>query len=155
MSLDASLPVDSVFTLDEVRARASWVAQLWGRMLSQVAALALILATLGVYGIVSHMVSQRTHEIGIRMALGARRGDVVRLVVRQGVRLALQAVAVGLLATLLFTGALASLLYGVDARDPATLLGCAVLLTLTALVASCAPAWRATRVDPIAALRAE
>ncbi len=154
-SLDASLPVDSVFTLAEVRARASWVAQLWGRMLSQVAALALILATLGVYGIVSHMVSQRTHEIGIRMALGARRGDVVRLVVRQGARLALQAVAVGLLATLLFTGALASLLYGVDARDPATLLGCAALLTLTVLVASCAPAWRATRVDPIAALRAE
>ena len=154
-SLDPGLPVDSVFTLDEVRARASWVAQLWGRMLSQVAALALILATLGVYGIVSHMVSQRTHEIGIRMALGARRGDVVRLVVRQGARLALQAVAVGLLAALLFTGALSSLLYGVDARDPATLLGCAALLALTVLVASCAPAWRATRVDPIAALRAE
>ena len=120
--LDPGLPVDAVSTLDEVRARASWVARLWGRMLSQVAVLALVLATLGVYGIVSHMVSQRTNEIGIRMALGATRGDVVRLVVRQGARLALQAVAVGLLAALLLTGALSRLLYGVDARDPATLL---------------------------------
>jgi putative ABC transport system permease protein len=153
--LDSALPVDAVSTLDEVRARASWVARLWGRMLSQVAVLALILAALGVYGVVSHMVSQRTHEIGIRMALGAARGDVVRLVVRQGVGLALQAVALGLLAALLLTGALARLLYGLDARDPATLVGCAVLLTLTVLVASSAPAWRATRVDPVTALRAE
>jgi putative ABC transport system permease protein len=153
--LDPGLPVDGVFTLAEVRARASWVAKLWGRMLSQVAALALLLATFGVYGIVSYMVSQRTHEIGIRMALGATRGDVLRLVVRQGLRLALQAVAVGLLAALLFTSALARLLYGVEARDPATLLGCAAALTLTALVASCAPAWRATRVDPIVALHTE
>ena len=153
--LDPGLPVDGVFTLAEVRARASWVAKLWGRMLSQVAALALLLATFGVYGIVSYMVSQRTHEIGIRMALGATRGDVLRLVVRQGFRLALSAVAVGLLAALLFTSALARLLYGVEARDPATLLACAALLTLTALVASCAPAWRATRVDPIQALRTE
>jgi len=149
------LPVDSVSTLDQVRARASWVARLWGRMLGQVAVLALVLAALGVYGVVSHMVSQRTHEIGIRMALGAARGDVVRLVVRQGVGLALQAVALGLLAALLLTGALARLLYGVDARDPATLVGCAVLLTLTALLASSAPAWRATRVDPVTALRSE
>ncbi len=153
--LDPALPLDAVSTLDEVRARASWVARLWGRMFSQVAVLALVLATLGVYGIVSHMVSQRTNEIGIRMALGATRADVVRLVVRQGARLALQAVAVGLLAALLLTSALSRLLYGVDARDPATLLLCAAVLTLTALVASCAPAWRATRVDPIAALRAE
>jgi predicted permease len=153
--LDPGLPVDSVFTLDEVRARASWVAQLWGRMLSQVAALALLLAALGVYGVVSHMVSQRTREIGIRMALGAARGDVVRLVVRQGLGLALQAVAAGLVAALALTGALSRLLYGVDARDPATLAACAGLLSLTALVASCAPAWRAARVDPVTALRAE
>jgi putative ABC transport system permease protein len=154
-SLDPTLPVDAVFTLDEVRARSSWVSQLWGRMFSQVAALALVLATLGVYGVVSHMVSQRTQEIGIRMALGATRADVLRLVVRQGARLALQAVAVGLLAALLVTSALTRLLYGVEPRDPATLLGCATLLLLTAVVASSAPAWRATRVDPIAALRAE
>jgi putative ABC transport system permease protein len=153
--LDPTLPVDSVFTLDEVRERASWVAQLWGRTLSRVAALALLLATLGVYGVVSHMVSQRTHEIGIRLALGAARGDVVRLVVRQGVRLALQAVAGGLLAALTLGGAMSRLLYGVDARDPATLALCAFLLTLTVALASCVPAWRATRVDPIAALRAE
>jgi len=153
--LDAGLPVESVFTLDEVRARASWVAQLWGRTLSQVAVIALLLAALGVYGVVSHMVSQRTHEIGIRMALGAARGDVVRLVVRQGLRLALQAVAAGLVAALALTGALSRLLYGVDARDPATFGFCAVVLTLTASIASYAPAWRATRVDPLSALRAE
>jgi ABC-type antimicrobial peptide transport system permease subunit len=131
------------------------VAQLWGRTLSQVAVIALLLAALGVYGVVSHMVSQRTHEIGIRMALGAARGDVVRLVVRQGLRIALQAVAAGLVAALAVTGALSRLLYGVDARDPATFAFCAVLLTLTASIASYAPAWRATRIDPLIALRAE
>jgi putative ABC transport system permease protein len=153
--LDVGLPVAFVFTLDEVRARASWVAQLWGRTLSQVALIALVLAALGVYGVVSHMVSQRTHEIGIRMALGAARGDVIRLVVRQGMRLVLQAVALGLLAAVAVTGALSRLLYGVEARDPATLIGCALLLALTALFASWAPARRATRVDPVTALRAE
>ena len=93
------------------------MARLWGRMLSQVAVLALVLAALGVYGVVSHMVSQRTHEIGIRVALGAARGDVVRLVVRQAAGLALQAVALGLLVAWLLTGAMSRLLYGVDARD--------------------------------------
>jgi putative ABC transport system permease protein len=153
--LDPGLPVSSVFTLEDVRVRASWVAQLWGRMLTQVAALALLLAALGVYGVVSHMVSQRTHEIGIRMAMGATRGDVQRLVVQEGLRLALQAAAVGLLGALALTRALASLLYGIAPHDPTTLLAGAGLLTLVAAAASWAPARRASRVDPLVALRAE
>jgi putative ABC transport system permease protein len=153
--LDPGLPLSSVFTLDDVRARASWVARMWGRMLAQVAALALLLSALGVYGVVSHMVSQRTHEIGIRMAMGATRGDVQRLVVREGLRLALQAAAVGVLGSLALTRGLASLLYGVAPHDPTTLLACAGLLTLAAAVASWAPARRASRVDPLVALRTE
>jgi ABC-type antimicrobial peptide transport system permease subunit len=144
-----------VFTLDDVRARASWVARMWGRMLAQVAAVALLLSALGVYGVVSHRVSQRTHEIGIRMAMGATRGDVQGLVVREGLRLALQAAAVGVLGALALTRVLASLLYGVAPHDPTTLLACAGLLTLAAAIASWAPARRASRVDPLVALRTE
>jgi ABC-type antimicrobial peptide transport system permease subunit len=101
------------------------------------------------------MVSQRTHEIGIRMAMGATRGDVQRLVVRDGLRLALQAAAVGVLGALALTRALASLLYGVAPHDPTTLLASAGLLTLAAAAASWAPARRASRVDPLVALRTE
>jgi putative ABC transport system permease protein len=154
-SLDPGLPLSSVFTLADVRVRASWVAQMWGRMLAEVAALALLLAALGVYGVVSHMVSQRSHEIGIRMAMGATRGDVQKLVVREGLRLAVQAAAVGILGALLTTRALASLLFGIAPHDPPTLLAGAFLLTLAAAAASLAPARRASRLDPLVALRAE
>jgi ABC-type antimicrobial peptide transport system permease subunit len=154
-SLDPMLPLQFVFTLDEVRARSAWVARLWGQMLSQVAALALILAVLGVYGVVSYSVSQRTHEIGIRMAVGASRGRVLRLVLGDGLRLAVQAAALGLLGGVLLMRSFARLLYGVSALDPQTLVGCTVVLVLVALVASGAPAWRGTRVDPVVALRAE
>jgi len=153
--LDPGLPLSSVFTLEDVRLRASWVARMWGRMLAQVAAVALLLSALGVYGVVSHMVSRRTHEIGIRMAMGATRGDVQGLVVREGLWLALQAAAVGALGALAATRALASLLYGVAPHDPPTLFACALLLTLAVAAASWAPARRASRVDPLVALRAE
>jgi putative ABC transport system permease protein len=149
--LDPGLPLSSVFTLDDVRARASWVARMWGRMLAQVAAVALLLSALGVYGVVSHMVSQRTHEIGIRMAMGATRGDVQGLVVREGPPPSTAAGALGALAD----RALASLLYGVAPHDPPTLLACALLLTLAVAAASWAPARRASRVDPLVALRTE
>jgi len=154
-SLDPGLPLSAVFTLEDVRVRASWVAQMWGRMLAQVAGVALLLAALGVYGVVAHRVSQRTREIGVRMALGATRGDVQRLVLRDGLRLALQAAAVGVAGALLMTRALASLLYGIAPHDPATLGACALVLTLCAAAASWAPARRASRVDPVVALRGE
>jgi putative ABC transport system permease protein len=154
-TLDPALPLHTVFTMDEVHARAFWVSRLWGRMLAVVAAIALLLAGLGVYGVVSYSVSQRTHEIGVRMAVGARRGAVLRLVLGQAVRLGLLAVAVGLTGAVLLSGALAGLLFGVDPLDLPTLVGAALFLLLTALAASYAPAWRATRVDPLVALRAE
>ena len=154
-ALDPGLPLHSVFTLDEVRLRSVWLAQMWGRMLGAMAAFALLLAGLGVYGVVSYAVSQRTHELGIRMAVGAGRGDVFRLVLGQGLRLASWAVAAGLLGAIALSGALAGLLYGVDPLDPPTLGGAAVTLTLIALVASYGPARRATRVDPLVALRSD
>jgi len=154
-ALDPSLPLGSVYSLQESRRRAHWVAQLWGSMMSQVALIALLLAGLGVYSVVSHMVSQRTHEIGVRMAIGAGRHDVVRLVVRQSLRLALQSSAAGLLVALVLTRALSSVLYGVSARDPLIFGACAAALTATALVASSAPALRAAHLDPLASLREE
>ncbi|RPJ50605.1 MAG: FtsX-like permease family protein, partial [Methanobacteriota archaeon] len=154
-SLDPALPLHSVQTLDESRARSAWVAQMWGRMLSQVATLALVLAVLGVYGVVSYSVSQRTHEIGIRMALGAGRGRVIGMVLGDGLRLASSAAVLGLVAAAALTRSMSQLLYGVGALDPLTLAGCAGTLVLVALGASAAPAWRGTRIDPVRALRAE
>jgi putative ABC transport system permease protein len=154
-ALDPSLPLHSVFTLDEVRSRAVWVPRLWSRMLAAVAVFALLLAALGVYGVVSYAVSQRTHELGVRVAVGAARADVMRLVLGQGLRLALVAVAAGFVGSVALSGILSGLLYGVDPLDPSALLGSAGLLTLVAGAATFGPAWRAPRVDPLTALRSE
>jgi ABC-type antimicrobial peptide transport system permease subunit len=124
-------------------------------MLSQVAGLALVLAVLGVYGVVSYSVSQRTREIGIRIAIGAGRGRVMRMVLGDGLRLSLAAAALGLVAAAALTRSMSQLLHGVGALDPLTFLGCASALVLVALAASAAPAWRGTRVDPVVALRSE
>ena len=113
------------------------------------------LAALGIYGTVSYSVGQRTREIGIRMALGAQRGDVLRLVLGQGTRLILAGLGLGIVVSLALARLVASLLYGVDAHDPATLGLVATLLGTVALLASYLPARRATRIDPLAALREE
>jgi predicted permease len=119
------------------------------------AALALALSCFGIYGVISYLVGQRTHEIGIRMALGGQRSDVLRLVLGRGARMAVIGVAVGIAGSLMLTRLMAKLLFGVSAYDPLTFMGVAGLLVLVALVACYIPARRATRVDPLVALRYE
>jgi putative ABC transport system permease protein len=124
-------------------------------LLGSFAMIALGLAAIGIYGLMSYTVNQRRHEIGIRMALGAKRGDVLHLVVRHGMSLAIVGVVLGTVGALLLTRFLSSMLYGVSVNDPTTLLSVATLLIGVAAMASYIPARRATRVDPMVALRYE
>jgi ABC-type antimicrobial peptide transport system permease subunit len=124
-------------------------------MLGFFSTLALALAALGLYGVIAYSVTQRTQEIGIRMAIGAQRRDVLALILRSGIKLVGAGVAAGLLAALIFSRVLASLLYGVSAHDPLVFAGIAALLVGIAALACLFPAWRATRVDPLVALRSE
>jgi putative ABC transport system permease protein len=154
-ALDSRLPLYEVRTLAEARRRADWVARLWGQMLAWAAAVGMLLACAGVYGVVARSVARRTQEIGVRMALGASRRAVVALVLSEDMKPALLGAGAGLAGALFLTRALSSLLHGVSASDPATLLGSAFALSAVAAVATYLPARRAASVDPIAALRSE
>jgi putative ABC transport system permease protein len=124
-------------------------------LLTVFAVAALALASLGIYGLVSYAVAQRTREIGVRMALGARSGDVLRLVMGQGMKLALAGVALGLVASVALTRTIKSLLFGVSTIDPVTFAALPLLVMLIGMLACWIPARRATRVDPLIALKYE
>jgi ABC-type antimicrobial peptide transport system permease subunit len=119
------------------------------------AAIALLLSSIGIYGVISYLVGQRTQEIGIRVALGARRWDVLRLVLSHSVKMAMLGVVIGIAASLALTRLMVKMIFGVSATDPLTFLAVAAVLTFVALAASYIPARRASRVDPIVALRYE
>ena len=144
-----------LMTMEELLADSSALRRFQTWLFSLFAAVALVIATVGIYSVISYAVSQRTHEIGIRMALGAQAGDVLRMVVNQGMRLALAGVALGLAAALALTRVMKNLLFHVSATDPATFAFIALLLVVVALIAGYIPARRATKVDPMVALRHE
>lgn len=155
LAIDPQLPVTKVRTLAQVIERNAGPQRLAAELISAFAAAALLLAALGIYGVVSYAVSRREREIGVRMALGAQAQDVLGMVVREGLRLSLFGVACGIAAALALGRLLAGFLYHVSTTDPATYLLVAFLLALVAALASLLPARRATRVDPAVALRAE
>src|SRR6266404_8918974 len=155
LKLDSAQPARSIVSMNQLMSRSLSPDRFSMLLLGVLAAIALVLATVGIYGIMAYTVSKRTHEIGIRMALGARPQDVLRLVVGQGMRLTAIGVALGLAAAFALTRVMASLLFGVSATDAATFGGTALLLTGVAFLACYIPACGASRVDPMIALRHE
>jgi predicted permease len=153
--IDPREVVYNVQTMDEVVSNSFAARRLSMILLGVFAALALALACVGIYGVISYLVGQRTHEIGVRMALGAQPSDVLRLVIGHGARMALIGVAIGIVAALGLTRLMANQLFGVSAHDPLTFAGVAILLILVAVAACYVPARRAMRVDPMLALRSE
>jgi putative ABC transport system permease protein len=154
-AIDSALPPTDVLSMTDV-VQASVSPQRFNlTLLTIFAAVALALAAIGIYGVVAYSVTQRTHEIGVRVAIGAQRADILRMVMGEGARLAAIGTAAGLLGAALLTNFIAGMLFGVDAQDPATFAGVAIVLGFAAAAASYVPARRAMRVDPMVALRHE
>ena len=154
-SVDPDQPISGVAQMEELLSRSVGQRRLSMMLLSLFSGIALVLASVGIYGVMSYSVTQRARELGVRIALGADRGDVLRLVLRQGMGLAGLGIGIGLAAAFALTRLLESQLYGVTASDPATFLMVAVVLAATALLANLIPAIRATRLDPAVVLREE
>jgi putative ABC transport system permease protein len=154
-ALDKSLAVANIKRLDQYVAASAGPRRFSMILLGSFAALALILATIGIYGVMAYTVTQRTHEIGIRVALGAQRQDVLKLVVGQGMILVLVGIVIGLSASLALTRFMISVLFGVSPTDPVTYIVIPLLFVSVALIACYIPARRATKVDPLVALRSE
>ena len=154
-SLDSTAPVFDAATLEQRLDQSLSQRRFQSLLLGVLAAIALGLTAIGVYGLMHYSVAQRTNEIGIRMALGARSAEVLRMVIRQGMRLALIGLGAGAAGSLLVTRMLSSLLFGVTPTDPLTFTLVFALIGAVALAACFVPAWRAARVDPLVALRHE
>jgi putative ABC transport system permease protein len=154
-ALDADLPVATVRTMDDYLSQSAAPQRLNAILLALFAGVAVLVAAIGIYGVLAYSVNQRTREIGLRMALGAQRVGVVRLIVREGMTVGFSGIALGLIGAFELNQVLASLVFQVPVRDPATFAGVTLVLTTVALAACTLPAQKASRVDPIVALREE
>ncbi|MCI0366441.1 MAG: ABC transporter permease, partial [Phycisphaerales bacterium] len=154
-SVDKALPIDNVQTAEAILRNEFRGGRAIAILLGVFGGIALVLAVVGIYGVISYSASQRTHEIGVRIALGASRRDVVGMVVGRGMLSVVIGIAIGLLGGIAMGRVVGGALVGISPTDPLTFYGATILLTLVALTASCVPAIRATRIDPIAALRHE
>jgi putative ABC transport system permease protein len=153
--VDSDLPMANVRTMQEWISTSAAQPRLNSALLEIFSLVALLIAAIGIYGLLSYSVNQRTREIGVRVALGAQRSDILRLVAREGMIIALAGIGAGLVAAFAISRVIASLLYGVQAHDLMTFAGVAVVLLFVAAIACYVPALRATRIDPIVALRYE
>jgi putative ABC transport system permease protein len=154
-AVDPTVPIFNVATMEETVADAMSRERFASMVLAVFAGVAVFLAILGVHGLLAYLVAQRGHEVGVRMALGATRRDVVRMVVGQGVAMTLLGIAGGIVAAIAVSGLLQRLLFGVSATSPGAYLGVAVTLGLVAMSATAVPALRAASIDPVGSLRSE
>jgi putative ABC transport system permease protein len=154
-SVDPNVPVHSISSMDQIIARSVADRRFALELLGVFAAVALLLAAIGIYGVMSYAFSQRTNEVGIRMALGAQRRDILRMALGEGMRIVVIGLASGLVGAATMTRVFRSMLFGVGPADPMTFLCVAAILAGVALFACYIPAQRATRVDPLTALREE